>query len=90
MPEARRRGYGMVTRQIEISEEQARSLEEMAARQGRPVSDLIRAGIDAVLRTEASREDLKRRARELSGRFRSGVSDLSTEHDRYLEKGFGD
>ena len=80
----------MVTRQIEITEDQARYLEQIAARQGRPVADLIRAGIDAVLQTEASREDLKRRARALSGRFRSGVSDLSTEHDRYLAEACGD
>ncbi len=80
----------MVTRQIEITEDQERYLEEIAARQGRPVVDLIRAGIDAVLQAEASREDLKRRARALSGRFRSDVSDLSAGHDRYLEEAFSD
>jgi hypothetical protein len=34
------------------------------------------------------REELKRRALAVSGRFRSGLKDLSTEHDRYLEEAF--
>jgi hypothetical protein len=36
------------------------------------------------------REELKRRALAVSGRFRSGLKDLSTEHDRYLEEAFGE
>jgi len=36
------------------------------------------------------REDLRERALHLSGRFRSGLTDLSVEHDRYLEDAFGD
>jgi len=34
-------------------------------------------------------EDLRERALQLSGRFRSGVTDLSAEHDHYLEDAFG-
>lgn len=36
------------------------------------------------------RQELKRRAAALSGRFRSGLPDLSAEHDRYLVETFGD
>jgi hypothetical protein len=36
-----------------------------------------------------TREELKSRALAVSGRFRSGLTDLSTEHDRYLEEAFG-
>lgn len=32
--------------------------------------------------------ELRRRAIAAAGRFRSGVDDLSTAHDRYLEDGF--
>ena len=32
--------------------------------------------------------ELRRRAIAAAGRFRSGVTDLSTAHDRYLEDGF--
>jgi ribosome-associated translation inhibitor RaiA len=75
----------MVTRQIEITEAQEKHLEELATRLGRPVPELIRSGIDVLLSSEFSREE-RRRAMDLSGRFRSGVTDLSTEHDRYLEE----
>lgn len=34
-------------------------------------------------------EDLRQRALQLSGRFRSGLMDLSVEHNRYLEDAFG-
>jgi Arc/MetJ-type ribon-helix-helix transcriptional regulator len=80
----------MVTRNIELSEEQNRLLEEIAAEQRRSVSELIREGVAEVLRTEGrpSREELKLRAAALSGRFRSGLSNLAAEHDRHLEESF--
>jgi len=40
----------MVTRQVELTEEQNETLERRAASEGRSVSDLIRAGVDVVLR----------------------------------------
>jgi ribbon-helix-helix CopG family protein len=80
----------MVVRNIELTEEQDRRLEEAASRQGRTVSELLRERIDAVLQEEVEtpREEIKRRAASLSGRFRSGLPDLGTAHDRYLEESF--
>src|SRR6185295_17037070 len=40
----------MVTRQVELTEEQNETLEQIAASKRRSVSDLIRAGVDVVLR----------------------------------------
>jgi hypothetical protein len=82
----------MVTRHIELTEEQNSLLEEIAAHEGRSISELIRQGVDDLLRTERQRfhDDLKQRAAALSGRFRSGLPDLSAEHDRYLEGAFRD
>jgi Arc/MetJ-type ribon-helix-helix transcriptional regulator len=78
----------MVLKQIELTEEQNQTLEEMAGARGRSVSELVREGIELVIRVEGhpDREELKRRALQLSGRFRSGFQDLSTEHNRYLEE----
>jgi Spy/CpxP family protein refolding chaperone len=78
--------------QIELSEEQAQALKKIADRKGKTVPELIVSSVDAMLTFEAppDPEDLKRRALAVSGRFRSGLRDLSTEHDRYLEKAFGD
>ncbi len=35
-----------------------------------------------------SREERKRRAIAVAGRFRSGLADLSVEHDRYLTEAY--
>jgi hypothetical protein len=85
-------GALMVTRHIELTEEQNSLLEEIAAHEGRSISELVRQGVDELLRTERQRfrDDLKQRAAALSGRFKSGLPDLSTEHDRYLEDAFRD
>jgi hypothetical protein len=82
----------MILKQIELTEEQNQTLEELASAKGRSVSELVREGIELVIRVEGhpDREELKRRALQLSGRFHSGVQDLSTEHDRYLEEAFRD
>jgi len=80
----------MVRTQIQLTDEQAKALKEAAARQGRSMAELVRDGVEAVLRAEAgpSREELKRRAIEALGRFRSGKADVSSEHDRYLAEAF--
>ena len=82
----------MVLKQIELTEEQNQTLEELASAKGRSVSELVREGVELVIRVEGrpDREELKRRALQISGRFRSGVQNLSTEHDRYLEEAFRD
>ena len=80
----------MVIRQIGMTEEQDRRLEQAAERQGRTVSELLRERVDGVLyeEPEVPREELKRRAAAALGRFRSGLPDLATAHDRYLEEDF--
>jgi metal-responsive CopG/Arc/MetJ family transcriptional regulator len=82
----------MVTRQIELTEEQAKALDEVAATLGRSVSELIRDRVDDLLRDQKREdpEEVKRRAIAAIGRFRSGVTDLSREHYRYLDEAFGD
>jgi hypothetical protein len=40
----------MVTRQVELTEEQNETLEEIAASKKRSVSELIRAGVDIVIK----------------------------------------
>jgi predicted DNA-binding protein len=82
----------MVIRQIELTEEQDRRLEEVASQQGRTISELLRERVDVVLQEEAEapRQELKRRAASVIGRFRSGLPDLGTAHDRYLEESFRD
>lgn len=77
----------MVRTQIQLTENQARRLKQLAASQGRSMADLIRSSVDALLTQPDAGDDdqLKReRAANVIGRFRSGTGDLSTAHDRHL------
>ncbi len=81
----------MVRTQIQLSEEQAQALKEQAARQDTSMAALIRQAVDEWLRSAGAfdREERKRRALELAGRYHSGHSDLSSEHDRHLVEAYG-
>lgn len=76
----------MVRTQIQLTEIQARRLKQLAAAQGRSMADLIRTMVDALLAQPDAHDHEARRVRALraAGRFRSGVRDLSSQHDRHL------
>jgi len=74
--------------EIELTEEQARRLDEVAARSGQSVADVIRDSVDVYLDNE--RSVAKERARKASGMFRSGLPDLGVNHDKYLAEDFDD
>ena len=75
----------MVRTQIQLTREQVAELKRLALERGVSVAELVREGVDKVLRESRglSREERKRRA--LSVRtFHSGVTDLSERHDDYF------
>jgi len=77
----------MMTRtQIQLPEEQARRLKQLAVAQGRSMADLIREGVALVLARSGQPDEAERRERALAvaGRFRSGVGDIAEKHDEYL------
>jgi Arc/MetJ-type ribon-helix-helix transcriptional regulator len=80
----------MVRTQIQLSEEQARALKDLAAKYHVSMAELIRQAVDDWLRSAdtVDREERKRRAIAAAGRFRSELTDLSTAHDRYLVEAF--
>lgn len=82
----------MVRTQVQFTEQQASALKAHALAKGLSMAELIRRSVDAFLRTEAplSHEEKKRRALAAVGRFCSGVSDLSENHDRYLTDAFSE
>jgi hypothetical protein len=55
------------------------------------MAELIRRSIDSFVQHEsgARREAIVSRARAVAGRFASGSTDGSTNHDRYLADAFG-
>jgi hypothetical protein len=81
----------MVRTQVQLTEEQSRALKLISARQGRSVAELIRQSVDNLVRSQGLVEAKERRRRAIAaaGRFRSGQTDLSVEHDRYLAEIYG-
>lgn len=79
----------MVRTQIQLTEEQVRRLKRRAAERGVSMAALIREAID-----EAGRHNGRRNRRERMieaverGRYRSGLNDVSVEHDEYLADAF--
>ncbi len=81
----------MVRAQIQLTEEQSRRLKALAAARGTSVAELIREGIDGVLRYASAPQpdELRRRAMEAAGRFHSSRRDIASCHDGYLADAFG-
>ena len=67
--------------QIQLTDEQAGFLRRAAAERGVPVAAVIRELIDLGLRAPAAE-----RARAAIGRFGSGMSRCSREHDLELDR----
>jgi hypothetical protein len=78
----------MVRTQIQLAEEQVEALKRLAAKRHVSIAELIRQGVDALIRSvgTVSPEERRKRAIAIAGRFRSGLSDLSAKHDDYLKE----
>lgn len=77
----------MVRTQIQLTEEQACKLKELAARRGVSMAELVRAAVEQAL--EQDELDRKwRRATAALGRFHGGPSDVSVNHDKYLAEDY--
>ena len=80
----------MIRTQIQLTDAQARALKELAVVEGRSMADLIRDGVDALLRRRGiiDRDAVKARSLAAVGRFRSTARDLGTRHDDHLSDAF--
>ena len=76
----------MVRTQIQLTEEQVTQLKHMAIKTGGSMSQLIRSGVDNILRQRRGATDEQRRQRALAamGSFHSGVGNLAEHHDEYF------
>ncbi|MDO8682248.1 MAG: ribbon-helix-helix domain-containing protein [Armatimonadota bacterium] len=79
----------MVRTIIQLTEDQAKRLKERARKQRVSVSELVREGVDMVLKLGISDEELRRRAKEAVGFIRD-VPDLSVNHDKYLAEAYAE
>ena len=80
----------MIRTQVQLTEEQARVLKNLASIRQVSVAELIRQSVDALIRSsrEIDTEERRRRAIAAAGRFHSGASDISAKHDEYLVEAF--
>jgi uncharacterized protein (DUF849 family) len=82
----------MIRTQVQLGEEQMRMLKKLAAARGVSMAELIRQSVDALIRSSTGigidDEERRRRAIAAAGRFRSGMSDVSSEHNRHLIEAF--
>ena len=85
----------MVVVQTELTDEEARALQELAQSVHLPVERVIHSAVTELLalgRAEAAWgpdiQAKRKRARAVSGRFRSDVTDLAANHDKYLVQAF--
>ena len=80
----------MIRTQVQLTEAQMRTLRRLATDRRVSVAELIREGVDLLVRTGRLVDDQEQRRRALSaaGRFRSGCSNLATEHDQYLTEAY--
>lgn len=75
----------MIRTQIQLTDDQAQALKALSAKTGLSVAELIRRGLVPLLQSGSTdHEERARRATDVIGRFHSGKTDISTEHDRYL------
>lgn len=81
----------MVRTQISLTEAQLEALRELSQRSGESMAELVRRGVEHVLREAGgpSLEERRRRALAIAGRFSSGERDISVNHDRYLVEIYG-
>ena len=82
----------MVRTQIQLTNEQYQSLKRMAQVEGIPMAELVRRGVDKILKSSVaiSEEELRQSALEIAGRFHSGKKDISERHDDYLAEAIED
>ncbi len=79
----------MVRTQIQLTDEQASLLKEMAHENNESIASIIRKALDQfLLKQQPNRRRLYRQALSIVGKHRAGVHDISVEHDRYLEEEF--
>lgn len=80
----------MVRTQIQLTEEQARTLKRLALSRHLSVAELIRQAVDSLIKsgTAIDIEERRKRALDIVGRFSSGKRDISREHDKYLSEAF--
>lgn len=77
----------MIRTQVQLTDEPAQALKTLSARTGLSIAELIRRSLDPILRGGLLLEQNRtQRALAVVGKFHSGHSNISAEHDLYLDE----
>jgi len=79
----------MIRTQIQLTEEQAAHLKRAAHEGNESIASIIRKALDLYFSNQPlDRKALFQQAIGVVGKYSSDVSDVSLEHDRYLEEAY--
>jgi predicted DNA-binding ribbon-helix-helix protein len=79
----------MVRTQIQLTEEQAEKLREIAMKNRESIASLIRSAIDQFLLSgKDDRSSLYAQARLVVGKYKTDKDDIAVEHDKYLNEDY--
>ena len=76
--------YQLVRTQIQLTKRQAAALKGIAAREHVSMAEVIRRSVDRTIDEQPTGEDVWRRVFGAAGTVRTGLNDLSENHDRYI------
>ena len=75
----------MIRTQVQLTDEQAARVKELAHASNESMAAIIRKALDQfLLKQEPDRRALYRQALATVGKYKAGETDISIEHDRYL------
>jgi hypothetical protein len=79
----------MVRKQIQLTDDQAKTVKKLAMAHGLSMAEFIRQVVEGIIHSSPAIdwEERVKRAREIVGKFSSGKSDVSKKHDAYLVGG---
>ena len=80
----------MIRTQIQLTESQAEALKKLSSARHISVAELIRRSVDNLMKTSVipDVDEIKNRAIAAAGRFHSGKTDISANHDEHLSEDF--
>lgn len=78
----------MIRTQIQFTQEQWKALKKIAAYRHVSISEIVRESVDQVIRSPENQEidEYQRLCVEIVGKYQSGLSDISANHDKYLSE----
>jgi hypothetical protein len=81
----------MIRTQIQLTENQAQALKQIATSRRLSVARLIRQAVDTMIRSSplVDPKERHKRAMDIVGKFHSGKRDISKKHDDYLPDAYG-